>query len=67
MEYHGKLYGKVGNKYFDTGRTSDEFDSMQKLAIKLQLEKENEKCVHPFERVISAGKDHHCTVCKKNI
>jgi len=26
MEYTGKLYGKIGNKYFDTGRTSDEFD-----------------------------------------
>lgn len=26
MEYKGKLYGKIGNKYFDTGRTSDEFD-----------------------------------------
>ena len=25
------------------------------------------KCLHPFLRVISAGKDHHCTVCKKNI
>jgi hypothetical protein len=28
MEYHGKLYGKIGNKYFDTGKTSKDFDEM---------------------------------------
>ena len=58
MDYHGRLYGKIGNKYFDTGRTSEEFDSMQKLAIKLQLEKENTKCVRPFEGAISSGKKY---------
>jgi len=31
MEYHGKLYGKIGNKYFDTGKTSKDFDDMCKL------------------------------------
>lgn len=30
MEYHGKLYGKIGNKYFDTGETSDDFDNLGK-------------------------------------
>ena len=30
MEYHGKLYGKIGNKYFDTERTSNDFDEMLK-------------------------------------
>jgi hypothetical protein len=29
MEYHGKLFGKVGNKYFDTGKTSDDFDKLE--------------------------------------
>lgn len=28
MEYHGKLYGKISNKYFDTGKTSKDFDEM---------------------------------------
>lgn len=48
MEYHGKLYGKIWNRYFDTGRTSEEFDSFQKSVIELQLEKENGKCVNSF-------------------
>lgn len=30
MEYHGKLYGKIGGKYFDTGKTSDDFDNLEK-------------------------------------
>jgi len=28
MEYHGKLYGKIGNKYFDTGKTSKDYDDL---------------------------------------
>ena len=28
MNYKGKLYGKVGKKYFDTGKTSDDWDEM---------------------------------------
>lgn len=28
MEYHGKLYGKIGNKHFDTGVTSQDFDKL---------------------------------------
>ena len=30
MEYHGKLYGRLGNKYFDTEKTSNDFDEMLK-------------------------------------
>ena len=29
MEYKGKLYGKFGNKYFDTGKTSDDWDRIE--------------------------------------
>jgi hypothetical protein len=39
MMYHGKLYGKLWNKYFETGKTSDDFDKME-LRIK-ELESEN--------------------------
>jgi hypothetical protein len=35
MEYHGKLYGKVGNKYFDTGSTSEDFDALQQKVDEL--------------------------------
>lgn len=31
MEYKGKLYGKIGAKYFDTGRTSDDWDELEKF------------------------------------
>lgn len=29
MKYQGKLYGKVGRKTFDTGKTSDDWDRME--------------------------------------
>jgi hypothetical protein len=29
MEYHGKLYGKIGNKYFDTGETTEDWDRIE--------------------------------------
>ena len=32
MEYEGKLYGKIGGKYFDTGKTTDEWDKLQAMA-----------------------------------
>jgi len=28
MEYHGKLYGKIGNKYFDTEKNTNDYDKM---------------------------------------
>lgn len=30
MQYKGKLYGKVGKKYFDLDKTADDFDDMEK-------------------------------------
>lgn len=36
MEYTGKLYGKIGNKYFDTGFTSEDYDKLQKENSELQ-------------------------------
>ncbi len=48
MEYHGKLYGKIGNKYFDTSYTSDDYDLLDnnlkestELCSRLQLESVN--------------------------
>ena len=36
MEYHGKLYGKIGNKYFDTDKTSHDYDALEKQVEKLK-------------------------------
>lgn len=30
MEYKGKLYGKIGRKYFDTGKTAADWDELEK-------------------------------------
>ena len=29
MKYEGQLYGKIGRKYFNTGKTSHDWDSME--------------------------------------
>jgi len=33
MEYKGKLYGKIGKKYFDTGKTTDDWDRLDSNII----------------------------------
>jgi len=67
MEYHGRLYGKVGKKYFDTGRTSEEFDKYQKMAVELQLEKENTKPIAVCYKCKGRLENHldyiRCTKC----
>jgi len=30
MEYKGKIYGKIGNKYFDTGKNTEYWNEMVK-------------------------------------
>jgi hypothetical protein len=37
MEYHGKLYGKIGNKYFDTSYTSKNVDDLTNENVELKL------------------------------
>ena len=39
MEYQGKLYGKVGNRYFPLDTTSQDYDALVQKVKK--LEKEN--------------------------
>jgi hypothetical protein len=36
MRYIGKLYGKLANKYFDTGKTSDDYDELEKQVERLK-------------------------------
>jgi pimeloyl-CoA synthetase len=38
MEYIGKLYGKIGNKYFDTSHTSEDWDELNKKIEELKEE-----------------------------
>lgn len=38
MEYKGKLYGKLGGIFFDTGKTADDFDNMEAKIKELERE-----------------------------
>jgi|19_taG_2_1085344.scaffolds.fasta_scaffold101002_2 hypothetical protein len=31
MNYNGKLYGKVGRKHFDTGKTTEDWDRLERI------------------------------------
>jgi hypothetical protein len=35
MKYTGKLYGKAGGMYFDTSRTTAEWDSMEARIVEI--------------------------------
>ncbi len=35
MKYEGKLYGKVGRKHFDTGKTSHDWDELEMCKTQL--------------------------------
>jgi hypothetical protein len=41
MEYHGKLYGSFGHKYFDTGKTTVDYNKLEseKQELVSQLKK----------------------------
>ena len=38
MQYKGKLYGRIRNKYFDTGMTSEDWDNLENNEIELTTE-----------------------------
>lgn len=57
MEYHGKLYGKIGKKYFDTTRTSDDWDAMEKRISELEAE----------NSLLKETVGRFCYVCNKEI
>ncbi len=41
MDYKGKLYGKIGNKHFDTGKTAEDWDEAHAVLEHLLHEIEN--------------------------
>lgn len=55
MEYQGKIYGKIGRRYFDTGRTTEEWDEMKKA---LQVARGALMAIHEeaVSKVIPDGK-----------
>lgn len=43
MEYNGKLYGKLGSKYFDTGKTAKDYDKLEQLPEQILKDLLNEQ------------------------
>ncbi len=46
---------------------NDAINAMEKYAKEYHESRTKEECCHPFEKVISAGALHNCTVCGQNI
>ena len=62
MEYTGKLYGRIGNKHFDTGHTAKDWDELIKQVetLKEQLNKEQKL---PVDLVSNTILNTKCTKC----
>lgn len=43
MKYIGKLYGKIGDTYFDTGKTTEDLDKLEEPLIEQNALIENER------------------------
>ena len=68
MEYKGKLYGKVGNKYFDTGYTTDEWDKLQALS---PVETQTKECCPGCKKVeffidMNNNEKRRCRLCYRS-
>jgi len=77
MEYIGKLYGRIGNKHFDTGYTAKEWDELTKQVetLKKQLNKEQKLLVDIVSHCPLCDSDNlhqyklhhiHCKDCKED-
>lgn len=58
MQYHGKLYGKVGGKYFDTGETSESFDATKNqewISVKDRLPEKHKEVIGYFPNGNESG------------
>ena len=54
MEYHGKLYGHLcGKMYFDTGKTSEDWDALEKRVGELEAENK----AHTINEILSKLND----------
>jgi hypothetical protein len=69
MEYKGKLYGHLGGKmYFDTGKTADDWDALEKRVT--ELEAENQALRQPpvigsvcDHNAVEKGQWYECSKC----
>jgi len=77
MEYKGKLYGHLGGKmYFDTGKTADDWDALEKRVSELEAENqalrqptvigrsEQLACIHDVTRLRLIGGNITCLDCQ---
>lgn len=65
MEYKGKLYGHLGDKmYFDTGKTSDDWDALEKRLSELEEKLSSYKC-SCGEESTGSTKLWCCNICGK--
>jgi hypothetical protein len=63
MEYKGKLYGHLGNRrYFDTGKTADDWDNLEKRIA--ELEAENQALL---QADVSSAERKFCPFCKNEV
>lgn len=63
MEYKGKLYGHlVGKIYFDTGKTADDWDALEKRVA--ELEAENQALLQSL--VVGQSEQLPCAECSGN-
>lgn len=67
MEYKGKLYGHLGGKrYFDTGKTADDWDALEKRIAELESELESKKCDHSSQQWQGNPLQRICKKCGEN-
>lgn len=77
MEYKGKLYGKIGNKYFDTSHTAEDWDKLIDRVKELEqkLQGSNTDLLHNVSQCPLCGSDDlfqyklqhiHCQNCNES-
>lgn len=48
MEYKGRLYGKMHQTYFETGKTSDDYDNLEKEVVELKNKLKESEIHHDY-------------------
>lgn len=67
MQYKGKLYGHLGGKkYFDTGKTADDWYNLEKRIAELESELESKKCDHSSQQWQGNTLQRICKKCGEN-
>lgn len=56
MKYVGKLYGKIGDSYFDTGHNTDDWDELIKKSS-------SSNCIHIYKKKHTSSNFKKCEKC----